>query len=408
MNLTDDPYEVHKKWLEKRADMVAERLIFSINNDWLAQALDPQAPDGARWWLSIALLNGLSVGPLGQPIHQGYHLLESIAIGERPGTWHTQPEAGPQNVDWNPDAIVPRMTGVIAHEFGILAARWMLNELEVGNVDRRRLLIEWIRLLMERPELIEPLGLFEILTRMSSDADSQVAVQIARCLAKAIDHDRTVGHNLAKLLMARDDLMVRRAMADVLTRLFRRLSEDALPFYEQLKSDEDPDVLAAVSTTSSDLRFLDMEMWADNLLELSKNSLPIVRRNLVPSLRDYFETFPEDTRKLLPILWQDGDEVVRTRMRELLIKMSDVSAEQFASRLTDLHSRECDLAPLWQLMDARRKGLSNQWKDWLDGNGAMPESTHRKQHVSTMEEPDGLPDLTDALETLDQELGFLD
>jgi hypothetical protein len=408
MNLTDDPYEVHKKWLEKRADMVAERLIFSINNDWLAQALDPQAPDGARWWLSIALLNGLSVGPLGQPIHQGYHLLESIAIGERPGTWHTQPEAGPQNVDWNPDAIVPRMTGVIAHEFGILAARWMLNELEVGNVDRRRLLIEWIRLLMERPELIEPLGLFEILTRMSSDADSQVAVQIARCLAKAIDHDRTVGHNLAKLLMARDDLMVRRAMADVLTRLFRRLSEDALPFYEQLKSDEDPDVLAAVSTTSSDLRFLDMEMWADNLLELSKNSLPIVRRNLVPSLRDYFETFPEDTRKLLPILWQDGDEVVRTRMRELLIKMSDVSAEQFASRLTDLHSRECDLAPLWQLMDARRKGLSNQWRDWLDGNGAMPESTHRKQHVSTMEEPDGLPDLTDALETLDQELGFLD
>jgi len=353
-------------------------------------------------------LNGLSVGPLGQPIHQGYHLLESIAIGERPGTWHTQPEAGPQNVDWNPDAIVPRMTGVIAHEFGILAARWMLNELEVGNVDRRRLLIEWIRLLMERPELIEPLGLFEILTRMSSDTDSQVAVQIARCLAKAIDHDRTVGHNLAKLLMGRDDLMVRRAMADVLTRLFRRLSEDALPFYHQLKADEDPDVLAAVSTTSSDLRFLDMEMWADNLLELSNHSLPIVRRNLVPSLRDYFETFPDDTRKLLPILWQDGDEVVRTRMRELLIKMSDVSAEQFASRLADLRDRECDLAPLWQLMEARRTASSNQWKDWLDGNGAMPESTQRKQHVSTMEEPDDLPELTDALETLDQELGFLD
>ena len=84
------------------------------------------------------------------------------------------------------------MTGVIAHEFGILAAGWMLNELEVGNVDRRRLLIEWIRLLMERPELIEPLD-FEILTRMSSDTDSQVAVQIARCLAKTIDHDRRLG-----------------------------------------------------------------------------------------------------------------------------------------------------------------------------------------------------------------------
>ena len=47
-------------------DMVAERLIFFSNNEWLASALDPHAPDTTRWWLSIALLNGLSVGPLGQ------------------------------------------------------------------------------------------------------------------------------------------------------------------------------------------------------------------------------------------------------------------------------------------------------------------------------------------------------
>tara|TARA_B100001287_G_scaffold126888_1_gene106976 strand:+ start:3280 stop:4758 length:1479 start_codon:yes stop_codon:yes gene_type:complete len=408
MNLTDDPYRVHKKWLQKRSDMVAERLIFSINTDWLARALDPYAPDSTRWWLSIALLNGLSTGPLGQPIHQGYHLLESIAIGQRPGTWHTQPEAGPQNVDWNPDAIIPRMTGVIAHEAGVEAARWMLSELETGNVDRRRLLIEWIRLLMERPQLIEPLGLSEVLTRLTADEDSQVAVQIARCLAKTIDYDRDTGHNLAKLLMARDDLMVRRAMADVLTRLFRRLTEDALPFFNQLKLDDDPDILAAVSSTSSDLRFIDTELWADNLLELSNHDLPIVRRNIVPSLRDYFETFPDDTRKLLPALWQDGDEVVRTRMRELLIKMSDISTQKFGSRITDLHGYGCDMAPLWQLMEARSSGASRAWIDWLNGEGEMPESTPKRNHVSTMEAPENLPELSDALETLDQELGFLD
>ena len=408
MNLTDDPYEVHKKWIAKRTNMVAERLVFSINNDWLARALDPQAPDSTRWWLSIALLNGLSVGPLGQPIHQGYHLLESIAIGERPGTWHTQPEAGPQNLDWNPDAIVPRMTGVVAHEVGIKAAKWMLHQLEISHVDRRRLLIEWIRLLMERSELIEPLGLFEILIRLSSDDDTQVAVQITKCLAKAIDYDRETGHELAKLLMARNDLMVRRAMADVLTRLFRRLTEDALPFYEQLKNDEDPDVLAAISTTSSDLRFIDAEMWANNLVELSKHKLPIVRRNIVPSLRDYFETFPNDTKKLLPVMWQDGDEVVRTRMRELLIKMAEVSSEQFGSRITDLHEHGCDLTPLWKLMDVRIDGSSKEWIDWLSGDGEMPKTSMKKLHISTMEAPESLPDLSDALETLDQQLGFLD
>ena len=408
MNLTDDPYKTHQKWLAKRSNMVAERLIFLINNDWLAQALDPSAPDTTRWWLSIALLNGLSIGPFGQPIHQGYHMLESIAIGERPGSWHTQPEAGPQNIDWNPQAVVPRITGVMAHKTGIEAARWMLNELETSNVDRRRLLIEWIRLLLERPELIEPLQLLEILGRRANDEDEQVAVQVSRCLARITDYDNDKGLELAKLLMARDDLMVRRSMADVLTRLFRRLTVDALPFYNQLKADKDPDVLAAVSNTSADLRFLDVDLWAENLLELSKHELPVVRRNIVPSLRDYFETFPDDSRKLLPLLWQDGDEVVRSRMRELLVKMVDISPDKFAARITDLSAENCDLNPLWQLMNARKEHSSEIWLDWLSGDGEMPLFEPKTQHVSTKQAPDNLPSLDDALETLDQELGFLD
>ena len=208
--------------------------------------------------------------------------------------------------------------------------------------------------------------------------------------------------------MARDDLTVRRSMADVLTRLFRRLTVDALPFYNQLKADEDPDVLAAVSNTSADLRFLDIDLWAENLLELSKHELPVVRRNIVPSLRDYFETFPDDSRKLLPLLWQDGDEVVRTRMRELLVKMCDISPPKFAARLTDLSAENCDLDPLWQLMDARRENSSEVWINWLSGTGEIPQMEVKPQHVSTKQAPDKLPSLDDALDTLDQELGFLD
>ena len=78
-------------------------------------------------------------------------------------------------------------------------------------------------------------------------------------------------------------------------------------------------------------------------MNLTKYKLPVVRRNIVPSLRDYFRTFPEDERQLLPTLWQDGDEVVRTRMRELLSRMEEVSPKQFSDRLTDLVSQGCDL-----------------------------------------------------------------
>ena len=59
-------------------------------------------------------------------------------------------------------------------------------------------------------------------------------------------------------------------------------------------------------------------------------------------------------------------------------------------------------------MEARRKGSSGQWIDWLSWGADMPKSSQKKQHVSTMEAPDALPEMSEALETLDQELGFLD
>ena len=38
----------------------------------------------------------------------------------------------------------------------------------------------------------------------------------------------------------------------------------------------------------------------------------------------------------------------------------------------------------------------------------MPKTSMEKMHISTMEAPESLPELSDALETLDQQLGFLD
>jgi len=34
MNLSDDPFEVHQKWLHRRVDKVAERLLFNVATDW--------------------------------------------------------------------------------------------------------------------------------------------------------------------------------------------------------------------------------------------------------------------------------------------------------------------------------------------------------------------------------------
>jgi len=409
MNLSDDPFEIHNKWLERRIDKVSERLLFSIALNWLSQAFDPVAPNVDRWWLAIALIDGLSTVPRGQPVHQGYHLIESIALAERPGTWHTQPEAGPQNLDWNPNAIVPRSTSVVAHQQGVEAAKWLLTRLEDGNDDRRLLAIEWTRLLIQRAELVEPLALPSLLLRRASDSNEEVAVKTSLCLARLLEVDKDAGLQLAQRLHKREEVLVRRAMADVLTRLFRRIGHDAIPFLEDMLQDDDEIVLAVAATTVSDLRFLDTTMWADKVAILTKHDLPIVRRNLVVNLRDYITEFPDDERGILTALWHDGDEVVRTRLRELLLRMEEVDPLNFSIRISHFRTNDVDLQELWAPLKVRRENRYLQWIAWLEGNGEMPSNPlPPSPHQSSQQESGEAPNLGDALDILDQELGFID
>ena len=98
-------------------------------------------------------------------------------------------------MDWNPHAVVPRMSSaVVAHERGVEAARWVLERLEDGDLDRRLLLLEWVRLLLERAPLIEPLGLKDIcLKGLRPGGGSR---QQSHALpAKAIEGDRDLAIN---------------------------------------------------------------------------------------------------------------------------------------------------------------------------------------------------------------------
>jgi len=252
------------------------------------------------------------------------------------------------------------------------------------------------------------LRLKPLLLRRALDPSPEVATKVTLCLAKAIEADRAFGHELAMSLHQRDDVLVQRAMADVLTRLFRRLGEDAIPFLDDMLTSEDDNVLAAASATVGDLKYLDKEMWADRLKSLTTHPLSVVRRNLVPNLREYVEHDPADERGVLHDLWKDGDEVVRTRLRELMLRMEEVAADHFARRIRALHDEGVDLEPLWEPLRLRRPERCEAWVAWLHGSGPQPAADVRPLHTSTGEAPEALPELGDALDVLDQELGFLD
>ena len=107
--------------------------------------------------------------------------------------------------------------------------------------------------------------------------------------------------------------------------------------------DEDERNFAAASATVGDLKFLDGDVWADRLVSLLDHDVAIVRRNIVLSLRDYVEAYPDDERQIIPSLWNDGDEVVQIRLRELLMRMDEIHPDRFAKNLSSNQSasRHC-------------------------------------------------------------------
>ena len=258
---------------------------------------------------------------------------------------------------------------------------------------------------MERKELLEPLGIPQILIRRASDSSEEVSSRVVLCLAKFIEGDKDSAKECIRILHSRDDLLTRRAMADVLTRLFRRLEGDAIPLLNEMLEDDDENVLAAASATIGDLRFIDKEMWANKIRELCDHESKLVRRNLVHTIRDYLEEFSSDERQIIPKMWGEGDEVVLTRLRELLIRMAEIDADRFATTLKSLE--HLDIEGLWAPMKIRNEQLTLQWQQWLEGKAEQPTTPEPVQtHVSDMTEGE-LPDVADALAKLG-DMGFLD
>ena len=405
MSLTENPFEQHEKWLMRRLDLVAERILFATCTSWLAQALDENLPDTDRWWLAFTLLDGLSIKSHGQAVHQGYHLLESIALAQRPGTWHSQPESGPHQIGWDPHSVTPK-ADIIAHADGCFSASELLRRLEEGDEERRLLLIGWIGLLLERKELFFPLNIGEIILRRTSDPSPRVAAALVPNLARLVDADGETGREALKRLSTRDEGLVKRALADVLTRMFRRIGWDAVPYLEDMLKSKDETVLAAASVTAGDLRFLDEQKFTDMLQHLSKHDLPIVRRNLVPHLREYIRIHPDDDKGVIAALWIDGDEVVAARLRELLMRLEEVDPSSFSRYLNRLRSESKEaLDRLFEILKIRKPDVCEKWRQHLEEDAPPPAETPQnvESKPSTSNLEIELPELVDALSILDSE-----
>jgi len=375
LSLTVDPQKEGERWLLRRLDDVAERILFATCEEWLGLALDVEAPDGDRWYLGIALLNGLCRGPTSQATNRGYHMLESIALAHPPGSWPTRQESGPHQIDWKPENASD--TSVNADEAGIDASHWLLDQLEQGNLERRALLVSWFRLMLERPALVTGLALPIRLEQMVRDQPVEVAAELVGCLPRLFELDEQAAQVVLISVRMRGDVQVRLALGEILPALLRVIGADALNLLDELLGDSDVDIQLTAASALRQLATDFPEELTSRLEKLAEHEDVRMRRLLAQTvLRDYLELHPDDAHGLFVKFWLGRDDVSRSRLRELLIRMQDVNSEGFASVARNiLDADAAGLDDLWTALDVRDADRVKAWREYLSGDGPLPTPT---------------------------------
>ena len=370
--LMEEDYEEHEKWLIKRESEVAEKILYGMCQDWLSQSLDESAPDSDRWWLSIVLFNGLSNKDSKIAINQGYHLIESIAIASKPGRWHSKPEVGSHMVDWNPDVALVRME-LVSHPLGNQAAKWQLNCLEKGDLERKKLLAEWILILLERPPLVESLELLGYLERLIKTDNEEVLAIVSKCIPKIIELYPEKGLQILMKMSDNKSSKVRFSVADILPRSIKSSMGTELEVLDRLLSDDEPSIVSAASAALSEIRNFDEQGYIERLMKLSINPENAIKRAIIPHLRYYVSTYLDDQHGLIKFVWSDGDEIILTRMREILLRLEGTEPEQFSTLYNIVNSvSEENTDTFWKIMEQRNSKRTTEWRSYFSGEGPLP------------------------------------
>ncbi|MDP6899800.1 MAG: hypothetical protein QGF94_03080 [Candidatus Thalassarchaeaceae archaeon] len=372
LSLSADPAREGRKWLERRGDEVAERALYIRLETMLSQALDPDAPDVDRWWVTIALLNGLSANDSPISRQQGYHLMESIALARPPGTWHGSSTPGPHLLDWS-EGPSTEIELIDSHPRGTYSAGWLLDRMEAADPPRP-VLVEWMDLALARGTLVHSLSILSRLNRMASDGEAILASRIASLLPRAYDLDFEGANQLEITLLSRES-SVRCALADALDEIIHRRGASGFDLLDKLLNDNTPEVVRIATGTLRLCHTLDPKGFPSRCTFVATHPDRDVRRRFSQTaLRDYMSHDPTDTQDIVSSLWVDGDEIIRSRVRELLLHMVEEHPESLSNILQRITERgdENILLDFWRVLDVRSSEVAIAWRAHIEQGASRP------------------------------------
>ena len=288
--------------------------------EWLRSGLDEITPDSDRWFWGMALFTGACILRPSCIQEDGFHLLESIALGRPPGRWQTKAASGPHYLDW--DGSQNQEEDVDVHVDGAIAAAWLLDIID-SIEESSPLPTAWWADLVNRSYLYVPLRMGERIERKLRVKEwSQTLTQIIPHLLRT---DMPRAEMIVKSILADGNEKERIDIVSLAERIVSESIEIGLEIIDSsLKNEGDAAVIATSALPV--LAHYDPLAFMMRAMSVSQHRDPRVRRRFVDSgLRMAMQIDPIDEKGILLNLIKMNDEVSRVRVERFANEMAKIS-----------------------------------------------------------------------------------
>lgn len=300
-------------------DLLIDKFLMARISEWFRSGLDCEIPDTDRWWWGIALFVGVCKKRPNAILEEGFHIIESIALGSPPGRWQTRAQKGPHLLDWNGQDSQDDLP--IIHVDGAIAAAWILDILDKEYILTKRLWPE----IVNRKHLYTPLRMQERLNNSKEDGN-MIDVHL-NCIPHLVIHDPEFAKILVNELL--EDINPEN-LAKIVS-LSERISFNSIDLALQLMDagfNESGDASVIAQSALSAIASHDEQAFLSRVEDAAYHPYIRSRRKFVQSgMRILMQIDPVDSRSILMNSLIENDEVSRSRLRRFAIEMCDLNPD---------------------------------------------------------------------------------
>ena len=326
------------RYILESQESLADHFLKERITEWLQSGLDEITPDSDRWFWGMALFTGACLLRPSCIQEDGFHLLESIALGRPPGRWQTKAASGPHYLDW--DGSQNQEEDVAVHVDGAIAAAWLLDIVDSIKEGSPLPKSWWIEI-VNRSYLYVPLRMGERIESGLKKGDwSAVLILIIPHLLRT---DTPRAEMIVNKILADGNETERINIASLAERIVSESIKIGLRIIDfSLKNEGDAAVIATsalpVLAHHDPLAFMMRAMVA------SQHRDPRVRRRFVDSgLRMAMQIDPMDEKGILLNLIKMNDDVSRVRVERFANEMAEINPSAGAKLVKQLAENGIEL-----------------------------------------------------------------